>query len=138
MDEGNMKKRFKECPMCTTVWESRDDFIADATLVLDGYQVNFDHLSLGLFYFTHNVTGCFTTMALPAGEFFDLNPVKPHTVRKTLSSECPKYCLHKNNLQKCPAVCECAFVRDVMSTVQRLKTDLVIPEALVNLAKQPI
>ncbi len=115
---------FKQCPMCAKVWENRDEFIADSTLVLEGYQVNFDYLEMGLFYFTHEVTGCFSTMAIQAGEFFYLNPVKPYADRKTLSDECPSYCLHKENLQRCPAKCECAYVRDVMGILQQLKTDI--------------
>lgn len=115
--------------MCTAVWENRDDFIADNTLVLEGYQANFDYLEMGLFYFTHEVDGCFSTMALKAGDFFDLNPEKPYAERKTLSDECPTYCLHRENLQKCPAKCECAYVRDVLGILQQLKTDLARPKA---------
>lgn len=131
-----MMKQFKKCPMCKAVWKSREEFIGDTALVLDGYQVNFDYLHLGLFYFTHNVEGCFSTMAMPAAEFVDLNPATPHFERKTNSNECPAYCLHKDNLQRCPLKCECAFVRDVLGIIQQLKTDPGNAEVIATLSRQ--
>ena len=55
---------FKICPMCSTEWENRDQFLADQSLEISGYGADFEKLELSLFYFTHNKEGCFSTMAL--------------------------------------------------------------------------
>tara|TARA_Y100000589_G_C26822007_1_gene494263 strand:- start:98 stop:493 length:396 start_codon:yes stop_codon:yes gene_type:complete len=107
--------------MCAAVWRDRDEFIVDNSLVINGYQTNFDYLEHGLFYFTHEVEGCFSTMAMKVKEFFGLNPQKKYTQRKTLTEHCPRHCLDKDNLQMCPAECEYAYVRDLLGTLQRLK-----------------
>ncbi|MEE4243650.1 MAG: hypothetical protein V2I36_19475 [Desulfopila sp.] len=114
---------FKKCPMCATVWHDRKSFIDDNSLVLNGYQAHFDRLELGLFYFTHKVEGCFSTMTVKAGHFYDLNPAIPHTGRKTLTEECPTHCLHKEDLELCSAQCECAFVRDLIGILQEMKSN---------------
>lgn len=116
-------KIFKECPMCSTVWKDRTEFITDKKLVINGYQANFDYLESGLFYFTHEVDGCFSTMALKANQFFDLGPNTVHTQRKTLTDECPGHCLDRSNLQICDVECECAYVRDILDTLQQLKEE---------------
>ncbi len=64
---------FKVCSMCGVVWETLDDFLADPALEQSGYQVNFFDLKGGLFYFTHLVENCGTTMAIPVGEFTSLS-----------------------------------------------------------------
>jgi hypothetical protein len=127
-------KVFKECPMCSAVWKSRNEFIGDCSLVINGYQANFDYLEHGLFYFTHEVDGCFSTMALKAKDFYDLSTQKKFTERKTFTDECPGHCLDKNNLEKCYTECECAFVRDLLSTLQRLKADT--PANSKNIARK--
>ena len=109
--------------MCSAVWKSRDDFLGDNSLVIKGYQSNLEYLQYGLFYFTHEVDGCFSTMALKVNEFYDLNPQNKFTLRKTLTDECPRYCHDKNNLQMCFAECECAYVRDFLCTLQQMKAD---------------
>jgi hypothetical protein len=116
-------KIFKECPMCSAVWKDRDDFIGDNSVVLNGYQTNFEYLEYGLFYFTHEVDGCFSTMAIKADEFYDLNPQQKFTERKTFTEVCPGHCLDKSNLEMCYAECECAYVRDILGTLQQLKAE---------------
>ena len=116
-------KIFKECPMCSAVWKDRDEFIKDNSLVINGYQTNFEYLEHGLFYFTHEVDGCFSTMAMKVNAFYDLSPHKKFTERKTLTEECPRHCLDKSNLEKCYADCECAYVRDLLGTLRQLKTE---------------
>jgi len=116
-------KIFKECPMCSAVWKDRAEFIEDASIVINGYQTNFEILEHGLFYFTHEVDGCFSTMAMKANEFYDLNPQKKFTERKTLTEECPGHCHDKSNLELCYVECECAYVRDILGTLKKLKAE---------------
>ncbi len=119
--------------MCSAVWKDREEFIEDSSLVINGYQANFEYLEYGLFYFTHEVDGCFSTMAMKANEFYDLNPKEKLTGRKTVTEECPGHCLDKNNLEMCHVECECAYVRDLLGTLQQLKAEC--PVSLKNISK---
>ena len=99
------------------MWADRQDFINDPDIHIAGYQANFKRLEAGLFYFNHI---CKNTMAIKAEAFLDLYDGPLFQERKTGSTECPEYCIHKNNLEPCPAECECAYVREI---VQLLKKD---------------
>jgi len=109
--------------MCSRLWLSRADFLNDPSLELNGYQADFDNLEDGLFYFTHQVAGCFSTLAVKSGSFLDLYTGRRHTERKTGTEVCPGYCLHKEQLERCDAPCECAYVREVVQYIRdrRLK-----------------
>lgn len=104
---------FKTCPMCQTHWLSREDFLGDRLLVFNGYQANFGAIEEGLFYFTHEMDGCGTTMALRAESFFSLYSGEKYTESKHLLEECQGYCLHKNETRRCQANCRYAFVREI-------------------------
>ena len=118
---------FKKCPHCGQIWQSREEFLADKHIKIIGYQVNFQELELGLFLFNHFT--CKTTMSLEAGQFTDLYEGPVIKLRNTGSESCPEYCLHKSELRSCPAECECAYVRDIIQTIQlresaRLKSEV--------------
>ena len=106
----------KQCPCCGYVWQTRDTFLDDPRLAVVGYQVNFEDLLLGFFLFNHRV--CASTIALPAGLFKDLYDGPIYTDRATGTEDCPEYCLHKGELEPCPAKCECAYVREVLQAVR--------------------
>jgi hypothetical protein len=116
-----MNAIFKDCSMCGKVWRTREDFIEDPELNLIGYQVNFEQLKEGLFLFTHLLETCKTTLAVPAGEFFDLYDGPIFEENKTGTAECPGHCLHQSELRPCPAQCECAFVRDIIGILSNNK-----------------
>ena len=109
--------QFKTCPCCGASWPTRESFLADSYLRVDGYQSDFELLEEGLFFFTH-CTDCYSTMSVPAREFADLYTGPRYTERKTLTSECPRYCIDKEQLARCDAYCECAFVREVLHIVK--------------------
>lgn len=108
---------FKRCSNCGTEWETRDEFLSDPCVHLDGYQVNFAELEAGLFLFTHRVENCGTTLAVYANVFTDLHkgPVFEKSLRG--SPDCPGLCGRSRSLSACPVQCECAFVRDVLQKV---------------------
>ena len=108
---------FKRCPCCFKVWASRDDFLADSSLELNGYKSDFQKLEYGLFFFTHKVESCFSTMALEVKDFIDMYTGNSYSDRKTLSEECPRYCIDEKQLSRCDALCECAFVREVIQII---------------------
>jgi hypothetical protein len=113
---------YKRCNVCRTEWSSRDDFVGDPGTELVGYQVNFVDLERGLFLFGHS---CGTTLALSAAEFTDLYDGPIAQSRRTGEADCPGHCLRHDDLEPCPAHCECAFVRELLQTLRRWpKTDV--------------
>ncbi|MEE4252948.1 MAG: hypothetical protein V2I50_02785 [Desulfuromusa sp.] len=117
-----MKKNniFKTCPCCEFTWTSREEFLADPNLDLNGYQVNFKRLEGGMFLFTHNVEACRSTMTIMMEAFRDLYSGETYTENKANSEECPRYCLDERQLSRCDALCECAFAREILQIVQEL------------------
>ena len=111
---------FKECPMCGSPWESRDDFLSDPCVEIIGYQACFKELTAGYFLFNHSCEG---TLALLVEEFEDLYDGPVYEEQKTGTDECPQYCLRKEELAPCPARCECAFVREIIQLVRRWPKD---------------
>ncbi|MBU1044188.1 MAG: hypothetical protein KJ915_07305 [Candidatus Omnitrophica bacterium] len=107
---------FKQCPSCEFKWAGRGKFLADPQIKLHGYQADSEDLVAGLFLFTHS--DCGTTMAIKAKEFTDLYSGPIFETRKTGSSECPKYCLFKDELRSCSVKCECAYVREVLQIIK--------------------
>jgi hypothetical protein len=105
------------CSKCGEKWETRDQFLAAHDIQLIGYQVNFRNLELGLFLFNH--LSCRTTLALRAGNFKDMHRGEIFRGKKTGTNSCPNYCLNSDDLNACPAKCECAYVRDI---IQKIKT----------------
>jgi len=112
------KEIFKICPMCSTVWETRDDFLRDKSLHINGYGADFEKLEWSLFYFTHSKEGCLSTLAIEAGKFLDLCSEKKFIKRRTGQDDCPGYCLEKDQLDRCSAMCECAFNREVIQIIK--------------------
>jgi len=59
---------FKRCTLCETEWASKDDFLNDPSIVLNGYQFtskNYRSINAGgLLLFTHIHKDCGTTLAL--------------------------------------------------------------------------
>lgn len=110
------------CSGCNYLWNNRSEFLEDQNIILNGYQVNFIDLTLGWFLFTHKVKSCNSTMALSATHFLDLYSGPIYQDRKTGTEECPEYCLHQDNLERCPSTCECAFVREIIQVVRRWRS----------------
>ena len=108
---------FKKCTTCGHIWPVRKDFLEDASTDLIGYQVNFDNLHLGFFLFNH--LKCGTTLGIPAGSFKDLYQGPIFSERLLGTKECQESCLHENKLDPCPAKCECAYVREILQTIQQ-------------------
>lgn len=65
---------FKQCPMCLKIWRDREQFLLDKSLHFNGYLGDYEKVEFGLYYFTHDIEGCGSTMVLDADEFFDLYP----------------------------------------------------------------
>lgn len=110
-----------KCRMCNTQWHTINSFINDPDLSFNGYQANFKELAAGLFLFTHRTEGCGSTMAVSAGHFFHLYDGPVFTEPKTGSEECPEHCFNQDDLGRCFAKCECAFVREIVDIIVKAK-----------------
>ena len=109
---------FKSCPMCKKDWSSRNCFMDDPEVNFNGYQANFGTVEHGLFFFTHENERCGSTMALKAELFLSLFNGERYKDNKQLSDECPEKCLDWQELSRCPAHCEFAFVREVSQIIK--------------------
>lgn len=109
---------FKICPMCNTKWQSRDDFIDDPTLEINGYFADMEKLEWSLFYFTHLRQGCWSTLAIQAKEFLSLYSGPRYPERRMGQEDCPGYCLEQEKLDRCDAFCECAFNREIIQLIK--------------------
>lgn len=107
---------FKQCPKCSFQWPRQLDFLGDPSLEAIGYQANFGDLMAGIFLFNHDCNG---TLAVPADAFKDLYAGPIFKERATASRECPGHCLHEDDLDPCPARCECAYVREILQVVKK-------------------
>lgn len=112
---------FKKCSCCGEVWRHRDDFIEDTALYLNGYMADFKVLEKGLFYFTHLVEGCRSTLVVPANYFLDLYSGEGYASVKSGRDDCPGHCLDAKCLDRCGAICEYAFVREVIHIILKKK-----------------
>jgi len=70
-------KTFKNCSLCGKMWKTKDAFLTDDSIRLEGYQYN--RLKVlaglppcGLLIFTHLTKNCGTSLAIRVGEFMDL------------------------------------------------------------------
>jgi hypothetical protein len=104
--------------MCSAKWKTRDDFLNDRSLGINGYQADFENLESSLFYFTHLKKDCFSTLVLEANDFLSLYAGKKYPERRTRMDDCPGYCLEKEQLSRCDAFCECAFNREIIQIMK--------------------
>ncbi len=111
------KNIFKTCPGCFHTWETREVFLSDQSLVLNGYKADFKDLEYGMFFFTHEIEPCHSTMTLMVEDFRSLYSGATYKENKALSEECPRYCIDEEQLARCEALCECAFVREISQII---------------------
>lgn len=110
-----MVKSYAACPMCRKEWFSREEFLSDPEITLEGYKVNFVELKAGFFMFRHQGIHPIT---LVVEKFADLYEGEIFEERATGTDECPAYCLYEKELGRCFARCECAFVRDIIQIIK--------------------
>jgi len=113
-----MTTPFKICTNCSRSWKTLEDFLSDPELKMNGYQVHFDDLEGGLFFFTHHQEGCFTTLAIPVTEFLSLNDRPLLAKRDKQLCIGSEFCVHQNDVSPRPVECECIWVRDILQTIR--------------------
>ncbi len=112
---------FKTCSGCGKNWLTQNKFLEDIDLKLNGYKADFEKLEYGLLFFTHDQENCHSTLAIEVVEFMNLHTGPIHPLRRTGLSDCPGYCRDTEQLARCEAVCECAFVRDIIHVIKQRK-----------------
>jgi hypothetical protein len=65
---------FKQCPLCKRAWNTREEFLDDKDMFLNGHQMNKRRVkaglpSNGLLIFTHTIAHCGTSLAVAAAAF---------------------------------------------------------------------
>jgi hypothetical protein len=111
---------FTVCSGCKKVWADRNSFLGDLTVRITGYNINLDYLDNGYFIFLHE--DCKTSSAIEVSFFKDLYQGKENLENKMGSSECPGYCKNNENLNDCNVLCECNYVRKILTKiVKRIK-----------------
>jgi len=109
---------FKTCNMCKTVWRDCGSFVADRSLILNGYQAFFDNPEDGLILFTHRTAGCCSTLALKAGAFKSLYKGPKHEIVNYGAESCPGNCLDARNFEACHAHCSLHWVREILQMLR--------------------
>lgn len=109
---------FKRCTTCQQEWPTREAFLIDPATVLIGYQANFDRLEEGFFLFNHNTRDCGTTLAIVTGDFLDCYQGPHFEVSCRGTDQCARLCMNASSLDRCPAQCECAYVRHVLHLIR--------------------
>jgi hypothetical protein len=116
-----MSAPFKTCPNCKTVWQMLDGFLSDPNVEFAGYQVNFQDLKGGLFYFSHTDAVCGTTLAIPVKEFTGLSKRTMLNDHGKQPDGCPNLCVRQGSLDPCPVECECLWVREIIQIIRDWK-----------------
>jgi len=87
----NEQPPFKACGLCGKVWETKEAFLGDKTIRLNGYQWNVKKIrqglpAAGLLLFTHYRRRCGTTLAIVASTFRQKNKkTDPHPLGKRVN-----------------------------------------------------
>jgi hypothetical protein len=112
--ESPVTETFLYCAVCGHSWPSRESFLGDSLVELIGYQANFVDLIYGLFLFNHS---CNTTLSVMVQSFNDLYHGRVFPEPATGSDACSGFCLHQENLGRCPTPCKCAYVREIVQII---------------------
>jgi len=115
--DGGGGEMFLGCSCCDKIWATREDFLADGQLKLNGYQVDFARPETGFLLFTHHREDCGSTLALEVHRFADLRPVQEHDLDLHGTAECGGLCGRTENLMRCGRKCRNAWVRELVGAI---------------------
>lgn len=111
---------FKICSYCNKTWKTREDFLKDHNIELIGYTADLKDINFGLFYYNHTDQECKTTLGIYARLFTDLYNGPIYKEIKTGGEDCSGKCLNKYDLEKCPAKCNYAYMREVANIIHHI------------------
>ena len=117
MKGGSMANSFKLCPCCKKEWKSQNDFLEDPQAQLIGYKADFEKLEYGMLFFNHTIESCGSTITIEILAFMNLYNGKKYPERRTNEIDCPGYCNNIDQLNRCDALCECAYYREITNII---------------------
>jgi hypothetical protein len=98
---------FKECSLCHAVWRTKEDFLNDPELKLNGYQFtsvrNTNSANGGILLYTHTTESCGTTLAIYVRNFKEqpwYGERKAHRPADRFSEQIEQT-IHKGGTQLC-------------------------------------
>lgn len=100
------QETFKSCPMCGKKWISLHEFLNDQNLKCNGFHPATDIYDFDLYYFTHLVEGCGTTMGMLSGSFFSLYNFEPFEQKVHGMGDCNTCSFSDLKFQRCAITCE--------------------------------
>lgn len=118
-DPDDCAQPFKTCSKCRAAWQGPLELVADQSLVVTGYQPDFEDPASGLILLLHNRDGCRTTLAVKAGDLRAFYRDDRPTLLMAGSDDCPRYCLSSEELATCRNPCSMAWVRQVIQHLRQ-------------------
>jgi hypothetical protein len=117
-------KPFKICSKCDYEWQTRDDFLQDASLFLIGLQAGYGKFDRGFYLFNHlaEKDKCNSTIAVGVENFMSLYSGPMYETVHAGSEACSGHCAKVDDLARCSVSCRNATAREVMLKVFNLKT----------------
>jgi len=117
-------KPFKVCPKCDHEWQTRNDFLQDASLFLIGLQAGYGESDRGFYLFNHLIEKdkCNTTIAVDVETFISLYNGPMYEDVHAGNETCSGHCAKVDDLTRCSIPCRNAIAREVMLKVFNLKT----------------
>lgn len=109
---------FKVCPCCGKEWITQKEFLEDTNVTVISYKPDFMELKYGQIFFNHLIDSCKSTITLFVLAFENLYSGVRYHENRAESKECPRFCLDKDQLNRCDQRCECAYVREILSILK--------------------
>jgi hypothetical protein len=113
-----MNNLFKICSCCQKEWFSQEDFLSDKNIKLIGYKADFEKLEYSSFFFNHLDNSCNSTITIQTISFLNLYNGEKYSEKRIDEKECPGYCRKTEQLNRCNALCECAYNREISHIIK--------------------
>lgn len=122
---------YMTCATCGQTWKTIEEFAVDLQLRTVGYTADFVRPENGEIVLSHVCSNCDATISIAAGRFEEWRRGPRLTELRTMSAECPRFCLDRTNLEACAVRCSMGWVREVLQYLKAHK----IPEKLLEQEK---
>jgi hypothetical protein len=110
---------FKQCHVCSRIWGTGEELIADTGLKVNSYLADFDNPDNGRILLTHVDMSCGAILTLRAADLkpFYRGPAHSHLNRGMLT--CPGHCLNQTEMSACTADCNMHWIREILQCLYR-------------------
>ncbi|MDF1545660.1 MAG: hypothetical protein P1R58_11220 [bacterium] len=101
---------FKQCPACKK-WISLNELLTSPEFRPEGITVDAEENRLCFYFFTHTVSSCNSTFAVPIEEFREVIAEPIPDKIAALTDDCSRHCTKISNLAQCQVECGLAPFR---------------------------